>query len=154
MMTRRTAAAVFLLCAAPRLLALWVWPFDASTLYYQLAVDIAAHGRAAFATEIGGRIEPMYPLLLAAERLVAGDGAASLLLIQIAIASAAGVALFSLTKALTGTTRTAWTAAVLYTASPYLIRQSVSFMEVTLAVSLLIAFAWTTTRRGLGAAVA
>ena len=153
-MTRRTSAAVFLLCAAPRVLALWVWPFDTTTLYFQLAADIVAHGRAAFATEIGGRIEPMYPLLLAAGRLVTGGGGTALLLIQIAIASAAGVALFSLTKALTGRTRTAWTAAALYAASPYLIRQSVSFMEVTLAVSLLIAFAWAATRRESGAAVA
>jgi hypothetical protein len=153
-MTRRTAAAVFLLCAAPRLLALLAWPFDTSTLYFQLAADIAAHGRAAFATEIGGRIEPMYPLLLAAGRLVAGESAAALLLIQIAVASGAGVALFSLTKALTDSTRAAWTAAVLYAASPYLIRQSVSFMEVTLAVSLLIAFASTAAQRGSGAAAA
>jgi hypothetical protein len=144
-MTRRQAVAILLGCALPRVCAVLVWPPDTGTLYYQLADDIATRGTAAFAGAIGQRIEPMYPLWLAAGRVIGGNHPLGLVLLQIGVASAAGVLLFSFTRALAGR-RTAAIAAALYAASPYLIRQSVAFMEITLAASLLLAFAWTAPR--------
>jgi hypothetical protein len=119
-----------------------LWPADTGTLYYQLANAIATQGPRAFAGGLAARIEPLYPAFLAAGRVIGGDHPLALLLLQIGVASAAGVLLFSFTSALTGSRRTAAIAAALYALSPYLIRQSAAFMEVTFAVSLLIAFVW------------
>jgi hypothetical protein len=145
-MTRRQAAAIFLGCALPRLCAVLLWPADTGTLYYQLANAIATQGPRALGGSLAARIEPMYPAFLAAGRMIGGDHPLALLLLQIGVGSAAGILLFSLTSALTGSRRTAAIAATLYAISPYLVRQSAAFMEVTLAVSLLIAFVWSVAR--------
>ena len=133
---------VVLACAAPRLAALTIWPVDTGTLYYALATSLSQERRFAIDGEATTHIEPFYPALLAGLQLVFGDSPGILLLAQIAIACAAGVLLFALTRDQTGDERAAWVAALLYAASPYLIRQSVSFMEVTLLIALLIAAAW------------
>ena len=62
--------------------------------------------------------------------------------VQAAVASAAGILLFLLVMDRTGDRRAAWIATVLYAVSPYLIRQSVAFMEVTPAIVLLMLAAW------------
>ena len=131
-----------LACAGPRIAALLVWPVETGTLYYALATSLSRDGQFAIDGEATTHIEPFYPALLAALQLVFGDSPAILLMVQIAIASAAGVLLFLLTRDQTGDTRAAWVAALLYAASPYLIRQSVSFMEVTLTTALLVATTW------------
>src|SRR5205823_10135123 len=56
-------------------------------------------------------------------------------------ASIGGTLLFRLARDTSGSARVGWIAALLYAMSPYLIRQSAAFMEVTLAVVLLIAAA-------------
>lgn len=141
-MTRHPLLLVVLACAAPRLAALLVWPVDTGTLYYALATSLAQDGRFAIDREATTHIEPLYPALLAGLQLIFGDRPVALLLAQIAVASAAGVGLFAFTRAQTGDGRAAWVAALLYAASPYLIRQSVSFMEVTPVIALLIAATW------------
>ena len=141
-MPRRTVLLLVLACAAPRLAALMVWPVDTGTLYYALATSLSQEHRFAIDGEATTHIEPLYPALLAALQLVFGDSPHLLLVVQIAIACAAGVFLFAFTRDHTGDERAAWVAALLYAASPYLIRQSVSFMEVTPVVALLIAATW------------
>lgn len=141
-MRRRAVLLLVLACAAPRIAALMVWPVDTGTLYYALATSLAQEHRFAIDGEATTHIEPFYPAVLAGLQLVFGDSPSLLLLVQIAIACAAGVLLFAFTRDRTGDERAAWVAALLYALSPYLIRQSVSFMEVTIAIALLIAAAW------------
>jgi hypothetical protein len=140
-MTRRSLLLVFLACALPRVAALAVWPVDPDTLYYALSTGLVRDHLLAIDGGITTRIEPFYPLALAIGRLFTGDHPEALLVLQILAASAAGVLLFVFTRAQTGDMRAAWIAALLYALSPYLIRQSVAFMEVTAAIVLLIATA-------------
>lgn len=138
----RPVLLVVLACAAPRIAALMVWPLDTGTLYYALATSLSQERRFAIDGDATTHIEPFYPAVLAALQLVFGDSPIVLLLAQIAIACAAGVLLFAFTRDHARDERAAWVAALLYAVSPYLIRQSVSFMEVTIAIALLIAATW------------
>ena len=139
---RQTLFLIALACAIPRIAALAVWPVDTGTLYYALATSLSQDHRFAIDGEATTYIEPLYPALLAGLQFLFGDSPIALLLVQIAMACAAGVLLFAFTRDQTGDERSAWTAALLYAASPYLIRQSVSFMEVTATIALLIAATW------------
>ena len=141
-MSRPPLLLVFLACLAPRLAALALWPADSDTLYYALSTGLARDGQFAINGGVTTRIEPFYPVALAAGRLVTGDRVAAVLVLQILAASAGGVLLFLFTRDRLRDERAAWIAALLYAASPYLIRQSVAFMEVTAAIALLIAAAW------------
>ena len=141
-MPGRAVLLLVLACAAPRLAALMVWPVDTGTLYYALATSLAQERRFAIDGDATTHIEPLYPAVLAVLQLLFGDTPPILLVAQIAMACAAGVLLFAFTRDQTGDERAAWIAALLYAVSPYLIRQSVSFMEVTPAIALLIAATW------------
>jgi dolichyl-phosphate-mannose-protein mannosyltransferase len=140
--SRRALLLVFVACALPRLAALAIWPIDLDTLYYQLSTGLSHAHRFAIDGEPVTRIEPFYPFVLAAGRVVTGDHAAALVVLQILIASLGGVLLFGLTRDATSDPRAAWIAALLYAVSPYLVRQSVAFMEVTVAIVLLMGAAW------------
>jgi len=140
-MTRRSLLMVFVACALPRLLALAIWPADPDTLYYALSTGLVRDHLLAIDGGVTARIEPFYPLALAAGRLFTGDHPDALIVLQILGASAGGVLLFLFTREQAGSVRAAWIAALLYAGSPYLIRQSVAFMEVTIATVLLIAAA-------------
>ena len=139
---RRSLFLIALACAIPRIAALALWPVDTGTLYYALATSLSQDHRFAIDGEATTHIEPLYPALLAGLQLIFGDSPAVLLLLQIAMACAAGVLLFTFTRDHTGDERAAWMAALLYAASPYLVRQSVAFMEVTATTALLIAATW------------
>jgi len=140
-MTRRPLLVILLACALPRFLALAVWPVDPDTLYYALSTGLVRDHLLAINGGVTARIEPFYPMALAAGRLFTGDHPEALVVLQILAASAGGVLLFLFTRDQAGDARAAWIAALLYAASPYLIRQSVAFMEVTMATVLLIAAA-------------
>jgi hypothetical protein len=155
-MRRRTLLLILFACAVPRFAAFAVWRADPATLYYDLSTALLREHRFALDGEPTTYIEPLYPAALAAGRLATGDHPIALLALQILLASWAGVLLFELTRHLTGRTRAAWIATLLYALSPYLVRQSVSFMEVTIATVLVIAAAWrmrrmATTRDAVGA---
>jgi hypothetical protein len=141
-MTRHPLLLVFVACLVPRLAALALWPADTDTLYYALSTGLVRDGQFAIDGGVTVRIEPFYPVALAAGRLLTGDRPVPLLVLQVLAASGAGALLFSFTRNVLGDGRAAWIAALLYAASPYLIRQSVAFMEVTAAIVLLIAAAW------------
>ena len=144
----RAALAVFAMCALPRLCATAFWPAETESLYYQLAGEWLATGRQALGGEIGVRIEPVYAAVLAVSRAVSGDRVFAVQAIQILVASAAGVVFFALARQLSGSRRTAWVAAALYAGSPYLVRQSAAFMEITWAVAILIVAVWLVTAGG------
>jgi len=140
-MRRRTLWLILLSCAVPRIAALALWPADPSTLYYQLSSGFLDERRPVIAGELTTHIEPFYALTLASFRFVTGNHVELVLLLQIAGASLGGLLLYRLVLDTTRDARAAWIAALLYALSPYLIRQSVAFMEVTPAVVLLLACA-------------
>jgi len=121
---------VFVLCLAPRIAALWWFPPDTSVYYYWEAsgavLDSASY------------LEPLYPALLACLRFLTRESLTLVLFGQAAIAAAGGVLLHRLTADLVNA-RAAAIAAALYAFDPYLVRQSVSLVEITLCTVLLIA---------------
>lgn len=112
------------------------------THYSAIAESLAQRGR----YEIDGMpatfIEPLAPAAFLAGRVLFGTGPRAMLAVPLAAASLAGLALFSLARRRLGSDRAAWIAVALYACSPYLVRQSASGMEVTLATALLILAAW------------
>ena len=137
-----------LACAVPRLAALAVFRGPAPTLYLTIADSLVERHTYALDGVTTNYIEPMYPLMLAAARLVAGDRDWILLVAQIGTACAGAVALFALTYARTRRERVAWVAVLLYALSPYLVRQAASFMEVTVATAIAVVAAWAVDRVG------
>jgi 4-amino-4-deoxy-L-arabinose transferase-like glycosyltransferase len=137
----RRAALVFAICAAPRLLALAVFPDAAPTYYDALATSLIRTGHFGFDGVPSTYIEPLYPAFLAGARMITGDVQQLVLLLQIALASLGGVLLYRLGSWLANP-RVGLYAAVFYALDPYLIRQSVALLDVTLCTTLAIAAAW------------
>jgi 4-amino-4-deoxy-L-arabinose transferase-like glycosyltransferase len=139
---RRSLLYVFLLCLAPRLFALQWLPAPELTHYWGLASGLLSE----HALRIDGvsttYIEPLYPAFLAAARFLTREQLGLVLVLQSAVAALGGVLLYRLSVDLTGRQSVGWTAAILYACNPYLVRQSGSLMEVSLATTLLISAAW------------
>ena len=130
--TRQALPIVFAACLVPRFAALLWFPADTSVYYYWEASDNVLAW--------GAYTEPLYPALLAVLRFVTGDRLTLVLVGQIAIAAFGGVLLYRLTERIAGR-RGAGVAVVLYAFDPYLVRQSVSLVEITFCTTLLIAAA-------------
>ena len=133
-----TIPAVLAICAVPRIAALWFFPAPGDTQYSALARSLVDAHRYALDGAATARIEPLCPAVFALGQVLFG----SMLAIPLVLSVVAGAALFALTRRATNSARAAWTAAVLYACSPYLVRQAASPMDVTLATSLLIVAAW------------
>jgi 4-amino-4-deoxy-L-arabinose transferase-like glycosyltransferase len=138
-MSRRTAA-ILALCAAPRLLALALFPHTGSTSYDDLAAHLATTGRFTFDGVASTYMEPLYPAFLAAARLLTGSSPRLVLLLQIGVASIGGLLLYRLASRLAGA-RVGLIAACFYALDPYLVRQSAAFLDVTVCTTLAIATA-------------
>jgi hypothetical protein len=136
-----TLFAILVLCAAPRIAAMAVWP-PSPTHDSEIAENLADHGRYVLDGLPATFIEPLSPAAFAAGRLMFGSSLRAMLSVPLAFGSVAGLALFALTRRTLGSERAAWIATVLYACSPYLVRQSASLMEVTLATAILITAGW------------
>jgi 4-amino-4-deoxy-L-arabinose transferase-like glycosyltransferase len=134
----RRAAIVFAACAAPRLLALTVFPLGAPTYYDTLATGLLTTGRFGFDGVPSTYIEPLYPAFLAATRILTGNSLPLVLILQIVLASFGGVLLYRLGARLVNRD-VGFYAALFYACYPYLIRQSVALLEITLCATLAIA---------------
>jgi 4-amino-4-deoxy-L-arabinose transferase-like glycosyltransferase len=134
----RRAALILAICAAPRVVAMAVFRDPAPTYFDQLATGLMRTGRFGFDGVASTYIEPLYPIFLAGARLVTGDSIRLVLLIQIGVASIGGVLLYRLASRLAGP-RIAVYAAAFYACYPYLVRQSVALLEITLCTTLAIA---------------
>ena len=141
-MSRSSAAGAFILCALPRLIALWLAAAPEETFYWVYSSSLLEHGTLGLAGTPDSIVEPLYPVFLAAARYLTGDRLTLLLTLQILVASAGGVLLHRLTRSLTGSASAAWIATLFYAFDPYLVRQSVGLMEVTVLTTLLIGIAW------------
>jgi 4-amino-4-deoxy-L-arabinose transferase-like glycosyltransferase len=135
----RRALVIFGICAAPRLLALAMWP-GRPTYYDDLATGLLKSGTFGFNGAPTTYIEPLYPVFLAGARFLTADSASGAMLLQIALAAAGGVLLYRLASELAGP-RAGFCAGILYAAYPYLVRQSVARLEITLCTTLAIATA-------------
>ncbi len=148
----RRDLAIFVLCAIPRIVALSWFPPDTSAFFYWDASEgLLSRGAPVLDGVLDTSIEPVYPALLALLRGVSGDRPWVVFAAQIVLASAAGVLLHRLTDVLAGR-HVAGITTLLYAFDPYLVRQSVSPVEITVCVALLIgaalAFAQGTRTRG------
>ena len=155
---RATSIALFALAFAPRAVYLAVArsPFD--NYNWLLAGSLLTDG----SLSIGGvrttAFEPLYPLFLAASRLLVGDRWWAVQMIQCAAGALGAPLLFRLTASLTGRTRAGVIAAAAYAAYPLLIRYGGNISDATLTTVLVLGFACAfttadTTRRAAGAGV-
>jgi hypothetical protein len=143
----RFPALLALVCALPRVVALFWFPPDASTFHYwDVSGWLLASGALEAYGEVDTATEPLYPVFLAIVRAIAGDSLTFVALAQIALASVAGLLLYRAAENVADR-RGATVAFALYAFDPYLVRQSVSPIEITLCVSLLIASIWSYSRR-------
>ena len=136
-------ALVFLLCFTPRLAYLW-WETPGEQpgiFYWELSQNVLSSGVLGFDGRPSTAFEPLYPLFLAAARWLTGDTLTWVLVLQIAVASLGAVYFYRLCLLLADE-RTAWIAALLFSFYPYLVRQSVSIIEITLLATLLVATAF------------
>jgi hypothetical protein len=150
-MDRKTMV-VFGICAAPRLLAMAIWPSPAPTYYDQLATGLLTTGTFGFNGVPSTYMEPLYPAFLAGASFLTAGSAPAVTLLHIAVAAIGGVLLYRLASHLAGA-RAGVCAGVIYALYPYLIRQSVARLEITLCTTLAIAatLALTRTERMRGA---
>jgi hypothetical protein len=148
----RRALFIFGICAAPRLLAMAMWPSRAPTYYDTLATELLTNGSFGFSGVPTNYMEPLYPAFLAAARFVTFGFEPAVTLAQVAVAALGGVLLYRLAAHLAGP-RVGLCAGVLYALNPYLVRQSVARLEITLCLTLAIAatLALTRTERWRGA---
>ena len=150
----RRALLVFAICAAPRFVALAIFPGASSTYYDELAAGLLSTGSFGFDGTPSTYMEPLYPAFLAGARLVTGDSLPLVLILQIVVASIGGVLLDRLASHHAGP-RAGLFAALFYAVYPYLVRQSVALLEITLCTTLAIgtALALSRTDRIRGALV-
>lgn len=133
---------LFLLAAFVRLSYLFIVRPPFESWYWKLATSLIQDGSLALDGVKTTDFEPLYPLFLAAVRVLARD---QILIVQAAqgvMASVGAIYLYRLAYALTEERSIATVAALLYAFHPVLIRQSVAAGDLALATTLLVAFAF------------
>lgn len=113
------------------------------TNYYQWLSDgLLEHGTLGYHDGLPSTWnEPLYPAFLALVRLATGDRTTFVLILQSLVTSLGAVALRRLTLELSGSSRAALVAALLYAFHPYLARQAAAYQCLNLTAPLLIACA-------------
>ncbi|HYM25131.1 MAG TPA: lasso peptide biosynthesis B2 protein [Vicinamibacterales bacterium] len=84
--------------------------------------------------------EPLYPLFLAACRVLAFDRGPVVQLLQVVVASLGAVCIYRLASSLANDERVAALAGILFALDPLLVRESALLSESALATTLLLAF--------------
>src|SRR5262245_27685361 len=149
-------AALFATALVPRVLYLLYAPPAVENYQWALAGSLLTDGSLSVDGVQTTDFEPLYPLFLAASRLLVGDRFALVRLIQCGLGAVGAVLLYRLTTALTGRSRAGVIAASLCAAYPLLIRYAVDLSDTTLTAMLLVGFAGAfvtadTARRSAGA---
>jgi len=156
-MSRRQAVWFAFACAAlVRLLYLIVARPQFQYEYWELAGNIIQHGTLGVDGVPTTRFEVMYPLLVAAMRVIVRDRVFAAQLLQIVIGSLGAVWLYDLAETLTASRRVALVASLLFALNPLLVRHSADGTDVTLMATLLVGFcrAFVRARTPAGAAMA
>jgi 4-amino-4-deoxy-L-arabinose transferase-like glycosyltransferase len=140
---RHVATRLFVLSCLTRLGYLFLFRPSFDGVYWNLASQLFEHSDSgARAIPVTTDFEPLYPIFLAAVRLVVGDRAILVQIAQTAVASLGAVYLYLLALTLTGRERIAVIAAVLYALDPLLIRQAAAASDLALVTVLLLAFSF------------
>lgn len=134
---------LFGLAALPRVLYLLLARPAFDLYHWALADNLLQRGLIGTDDVKSTAMDVLYPIFLAGARLLSGDRALFVQLLQIAVDSAGAVGLYFLVDALTGRRRAGLFSAALYAFHPLLIRHSVVGDEFSLLSVLLIAFAYT-----------
>jgi hypothetical protein len=115
-------------------------PFD--SVYWELATSILQDRSLAIDRAPIIDFEPLYPLFLAATRLLVGDDPLGSQVVQAAVASLGTIFIYRLAVALTGRSSLAMIAAGLFACHPLLVRQAPIASDLWLASTLVVAFAY------------
>jgi hypothetical protein len=152
----RREALLFCLAAAARITYLLISRPDVDSPYWALSESLVRAGALTIDGVPNTDFEPLYPLFLAAARLIAQDRVIVVQVLQIAVASAGAVFLYRLAFTLSGLERVGAISAALYAIHPLLIRQAGAPSDLSLAATTVVAFAYSfvTIRSAGGAAVA
>lgn len=132
-------AAIFVLAALIRVLHLLVLAPAFEGYHWEMATELLRSGTIGDASGKQTEFDPLYPLFLAAVRLVAGDNPFSVQLVQLMVDAAAAAGLVVLADTLSSSRRTAAVAGGLYAVYPLLVRHAVVGDDTTLVSLLLIA---------------
>jgi hypothetical protein len=132
---------IVLFTSLPRLIYLLVSTPPFSGTYWALSDGLLRDGSLAVDGQKTTEFEPLYPIFLAVSRVLVAHHVFLVQLLQIGVAAIGAVCLYRLTNALTGRSRVAAIATVLYALTPLLIREAVVHSESALFTTLLIAFA-------------
>ena len=138
----RRDGALLLLAALPRLAYLLIDRPPFAGPYGLWPDQLLASGSLGFSGVRGTDFEPIYPMFLAAARIVSRDRVIGVQLLQIAVSSVGAILLYRLANALTGRSRVAMFSALLYAGDLLLIKQSVGQSPFVLVTTLMIAFAY------------
>lgn len=133
---------LFAVAAMVRLIFLLVVRPPFETLYWELSTSLLREGTLAIDGTRTTNFEPLYPLFLAALRLLSRDHVLIVQVFQTVIASLGTIYMYRLAQALTGRGQIAAIAASLYAIHPLLIRQAAAPADLTLATTLLVVFAY------------
>ncbi len=132
---------VFLLSFIPRLICLLFYFRSLTTeqsQYWRLSSGLVHYGTLGDGRYPETFMEPLYPLFLAAARVLTSDSLFLTMLCQILLASLGAVYLYKLSLELSGKKTVAYLAVLFYSFYPYLIYQSVMLVETSIFMTLLI----------------
>ena len=130
------------LAALVRLIFLFVVRPPFETLYWDLSTSLLRDGTLAIDGARTTSFEPVYPLFLAALRLLSRDHALLVQVFQTVLASLGTAYIYKVAQALTGRGQVAIIAALLFAIHPLLVRQAAAPADLTLVTTLLVAFAY------------
>ena len=131
-----------ILAALLRLAYLFVVHPPFESVYWDLATSLLRDGSLAVDGHAVTDFEPLYPIFLAAARLVSRDHVLIVQMFQAVMASAGTIYSYRLVHALTSRRQVAVIAASLYALDPLLVRQAAAPAESALVTMLLIVFTY------------
>lgn len=132
---------MFGLAAAARAAYLFVYRPQLESYYLGLADSLVTTGVLGIDGTPSTAFEPVYPVFLAAARLMFGDRFVLIQLLQVGVAAAGAVLLYCLTRKLTSSQPTAVVAGALFALHPLLVKQASAASDLPIATTLLVAFA-------------
>jgi hypothetical protein len=137
----RRSAMLFGIAAAARIAYLLIFRPTLVSYYLSLADSLVGTGVLGSDGIPSTAFEPVYPIVLAAGRVLFGDRILLIQIMQACIAASGAVLLYRLALELTSSRRRAMAAGLMFALHPLLIRQAGAATDLGLATTLLVAFA-------------
>jgi 4-amino-4-deoxy-L-arabinose transferase-like glycosyltransferase len=137
----KTVLLLFALAAAARAVYLFIYQPSLESYYLVLGDSLASAGVLGFGGVSSAAFEPVYPLFLAAARLMFGDRIVLIQLLQVVVSAAGAVLLYSVTRTFTSSAQAATIAGALFAVHPLLVKQASAASDLPITTTLLAAFA-------------